>query len=402
MKPARFCLPVSFLLLISACSPSSSTPPQGTAPAVTPSATISPTVPPTSTPSETPTPLLTPTRVTIYPEGGYGPTGFPGNVDPLTGLAVGNPALLDRRPMAIKISNYPREIRPQWGLSQADIAFDYYTEAGATRFIALFYGNDAGMVGPIRSARFFDANIIDGYKAVFAFGGADIAILQSLEKSDFSNRMVVEGPSGPITRYDPNGLNLAVTDTSALSRFISQKGVDNVRQNLDGMFFLLPPPPDGQPVSRIYVRFSGISYNRWDYDPASGKYLRFEDISDDPNLGATEHYAALTDRLTGLPVAFDNVVVLYATNQFYRQATPGNNEIINIQLSGSGPAYAFRDGQAYRVTWHRESSDAVVSLTAAGGKPFPFKPGTTCFEVIGMASSLQQAEAGWRFTHHMP
>lgn len=295
-----------------------------------------------------------------------------------------------------------RDIRPQWGLSLADIVFDYYTELGATRFIALFYGNDASMVGPIRSARFFDANVIDGYKAVFAFGGADITVLQSLQKSDFNDRLVVEGPSSPITIYDPNGLALAVTNTSDLSTYITQKGIANGQQNLEGMFFQLQPPAGGQSVTQLTLRYSGESYDRWIYDPTSGKYLRSEDTADDPNMGASEHYAPLTDRLTNQPVATDNIVVLYVTHQYYRQPSPGKNEIINILLSGSGQAYAFRDGQVFRVTWQRPTNDAVVSLTDANGKPFPFKPGTTWFELIGMASTLQQTGSSWRFTHHMP
>ena len=47
------------------------------------------------TPSPTPTPL--------YPVAGYGPSNFPANVDPLTGLTVSDPALLQRRPMLIKV-----------------------------------------------------------------------------------------------------------------------------------------------------------------------------------------------------------------------------------------------------------------------------------------------------------
>jgi hypothetical protein len=75
--------------------------------------------------------------------------------------------------------------------------------------------------------------------------------------------------------------------------------------------------------------------------------------------------------------------------------------IYDVQFSGSGGGYAFRDGQAYQVKWQRNSTD-VVSLTNPDGTPYAFKPGTTWFEILGLGSNLQQASGSWRFTHFMP
>ncbi len=84
------------------------------------------------------------------------PAVTPQAINPLTGLIVSDPSKLERRPIAIKISNYPRSVRPQSGLSLADIVYEYYLEQNVTRFMAIFYGNDADKVGPVRSGRFFD------------------------------------------------------------------------------------------------------------------------------------------------------------------------------------------------------------------------------------------------------
>jgi hypothetical protein len=318
------------------------------------------------------------------------------DVDPLTGLKVANPALLERRPLAIKVSNLPRSVRPQWGLSLADIVYEYYTEEGTTRFIALFLGNDASRVGPIRSARFFDINIIHGYKAVFAFGSAYEVEMNRLFNSNFANRLVLEGANSPLTRYDPNGTNDLVVNTADLSTFITQKGIENGRQNLDGMSFKLDPPASDQMVSHIFVRYSAAIYNHWDYDAASGKYLRFSDTTEDLNGGQSEQYAQLTDRLTDQPIAFDNLVILYINHELY------STNIYDILFSGSGTGFAFRDGQAYQqVNWQRNDTD-VVSLTNPDGTPFAFKPGTTWFEVVGLNSTLSQGDQDWRFTHLMP
>lgn len=368
----------------------------GTAAPVIPTETATATatvVIPTATPlpSETPSPQPTPTLA--YPPEGYGPSNFPTDVDPLTGLKVADPALLDRRPMLIKVSNIPRNNRPQWGLSLADMVFEYYTEEGNTRFAAIFLGNNADIVGPIRSGRFIDAQLVRGYKAIFAFGSAYISEMERFMNSDFANRMVIEGYSTPLTRFDPNSANFLVANTTTLSAYATTKGI-NGRQNLDGMTFNLASPAGGQPVPQIFVRYSGVIYNRWDYDPAAGRYLRFADAVNDYN-NVKEEYTQLVDRLTNKPVAFDNLVVLYASHELY---SPG---IYDIQLNGTGDGYAFRDGQAYQIKWQRNSSD-VVSLTNLDGTPFPFKPGTTWFEVVGVNSSVQPSTQGWRFTHQMP
>jgi hypothetical protein len=376
---------VSLAVLLSACGPAASAP--SPAPTGTPVASATP-QPPTATPSPQPTLTL------LYPSEGYGPSNFPSNVNPLTGLQVADPTLLDRRPLLIKVPNIPRSVRPQWGLSLADIVFEYYTEEGATRFAALFYGNNADMVGPIRSGRFIDADLVRGYKAVFAFGSAYVAEMDRFLNSDFADRLVIEGSSTPLTRYDPNGYDYLVVNTAELSAYATSKGIQNGRQNLDGMSFNAQAPAGGQPGTQVFIRYSGVIYNRWDYDPATGKYLRFSDTVNDYD-NVKEQYAQLTDRLTNQPIAFNNVVVLYVTHELY------SPEIYDILFSGSGDGYAFRDGQAYQVKWQRNDTD-VVSLTNLDGTAFTFKPGNTWFEVVGIGSQVQQTGQSWRFLHLMP
>jgi len=396
MKRLCFVL-VIFSMILSACGPAKTLLPTPTS---SPQATIpTPTGMETAqaaTPTSTPAPANTSTFLStlVYPVEGYGPANYPAGVNPLTGLKVANPALLNRRPMLIQVSNLPRNVRPQWGLSLADIVFEYYTEEGSTRFAAIFYGNDAGMVGPIRSGRFIDAYLVDGYKAMFAFGSAYEVELNSFMSSDFANRMVVEAPYTPLKRYDPNGFDYLVVNTADLSEYASKRGLGGA-QKLAAMFFKLVAPAGGQPAGQLFVHYSNATYGRWDYDPATGKYLRFSDAIDLSDASQPEQYSQLTDRLNNQPIAFDNVAVLYVKNELY------SPNIYDIKLTGSGDAYAFRDGQAYRVKWLRDAAD-VVSLANPDGSPFPFKPGTTWFEVIGLASTLTQSGQSWRFSNMMP
>ena len=90
----------------------------------------------------------TPINTAINPEAIQADIAVPtfvslASLNPLTGLLPSDPSLMERRPLAIKVANYPRYVRPQSGLTLADTVFEYYIEAGLTRFIAVFYGNDS-------------------------------------------------------------------------------------------------------------------------------------------------------------------------------------------------------------------------------------------------------------------
>jgi hypothetical protein len=374
---------------------------------------------PTTTPTETPIPPTeTPTAVPTlaFPAEGRGPTGFESGVNPLTGLAVSNPALLERRPIVIKVENIPREHRPQWGLTLADLVYEYYTEMGSTRFSAIYYGQDSQVVGPIRSGRFFDSNVIEMYKGIFVFGSAYVDVRNRFFNSDFASRLILETTDScpSVCRYDPGGKNFLVADTAALQDYVKTRNVDNTRQNLDGMFFQQAPPAGGQDALQLFVRYSGAIYNRWDYDAASGRYLRFAETQNDINRN-NEVYAQLTDRQTSLPVTADTVVMLCVPHRDYVRTA--EMEVLEILMDpkypsyvgcdgktyqgGSGAAFAARNGKIYPVSWQRSSLDSVLTLVNPDGSLFAFKPGQTWFEVLGSNSRIENQENAWRFTHVM-
>jgi hypothetical protein len=400
MKNFFFGLFVTLLLIGCAPQTGAPTPTQDFFP---PTATAFLPVDSTSTPAASPTPAFTPTpeptATPAYPEQGYGPREFPTNVNPLTGLQVEDVSLLERRPMAVKISNLPRFVRPQWGLSRADLVFEYYIEEGTTRFTAIFYGQDAERVGPIRSARFFDVHLVRMYQAIFAYGSGDYRVRDRLDNADFADRLVSEFPARcpPMCRFEPTGANHLVTNTADLSKYITDKKVNNARQNLAGMFFQLQAPPNGQPAAQAFVRYSAAIYNRWDYDPASGAYLRFSERDNDLNVN-NEVYAPLTDALTQEQIYANNVVILLIPHQFVSR-TP---EIVDIVASSPGDAFALRDGQIYQLRWSRPRADSVFVLTFPDGTPYPLKPGNTWFEVMGTSTKFLQVENGWRFTFGIP
>ena len=164
------------------------------------------------------------------------------NINPLTGLAASDPELLNRRPIVVKITLFPRYVRPESGLTLADVVYEYYIEAGLTRFIAVFYGNNAEMAGPIRSGRFFDEHIARMYQAFFVFKYADPRVYDYYENSDLKHFLVVPGNGacppfvlGPDERDTYN--NIILNMVKFKDCVTKRQDVDNNRPLLRSSFF---------------------------------------------------------------------------------------------------------------------------------------------------------------------
>ncbi|MFC1878475.1 DUF3048 domain-containing protein [Chloroflexota bacterium] len=398
----RFIMIVLMLTITNACV---ATP---TIPAPEPTATLAGPIEPDATDTPIPSPLpATETPIptdTAAPEPtstdtpvAYGPANFPENVSPLTGQEVADPAILNRRPLSVKVQIFPRGQRPPMGISQADIVYDYYQNTGMTRFHAIFYAKDSEQVGPIRSGRLLDTQLVSMYQSIIAFGSADRRILQRFYSSDFASRMLLEGygKCPPMCRTDPNGYNYLVTNTQEMSVFANANNIDNNRQDLSGMYYTALTPAGGQPGAQAFIRYSISAYNRWDYDSSSGRYLRFQDTTEAQNQEG-ETLAVMTDRNTGEQIATDNVVIIFVSHRYAFQTRPGLNEIIDILLDtgGSGEALALRDGMLYELQWHRPAKNSVLLLTYPDGTSYPLKPGNTWFQVVGKSSTREQGVDG--------
>lgn len=357
-----------------------------------PSAALQPSLPPT--PTSTLAPSSTPYAV--------GPDEFPPAINPLTGLAPSNPGLLLRRPVLVKVTNYPRTVRPQWGLSIADHVLEYYIADQFTRFIGVFYGQDASRVGPVRSGRLFDAHVMRFYDGVFVFGWADDFVLQYLLQPDLENSLVVERPDNcpPLCRLGaPAAYNTLFVDTSGIASYLQNNRVRNEAPALSGLRFELAPPPSGSPGMQLSIHYSPVAYLRWMYDPALGAYLRQQDEED--ALQGARRYSPLLDSLTLEQIAADNVLVLFVPHFFYRKST--STEIIDQPLAGEGRGYAFRDGQIFPITWQAESATALPRYFLPDGRNYPFKPGNTWFEIVGQTTEFGETAAGeWEFSFRTP
>lgn len=337
-------------------------------------------------------------------------------INPLTGLPALYADLMERRPLAVKISNYPRDIRPQYGLNEADVVFEYYIEWGYTRFIGIFYGSNASQIGPVRSGRYFDEHITRMFHAYYVFNYADPREYTYFLGGDLQPFMVVPGYGAcpPFFQHRVSSLIADARhyetyfDSTRFDDCLERKEADNSKPDLKSTRFTVEPPPGGVAVDRVFTYYSRCDYNYWQYDPESSVYLRYQETSpstdwrrindcqDNPRT-----YLALTDSVTGDRVAADNIVVIYVSHTF-ANANEQDDEIYHIDLIDSGRAYVFRDGLAFPARWTRTDLDQPLVLTTTAGEVFGLRQGRTFFQVLGETSKAWSDGADWHFEFHTP
>lgn len=338
------------------------------------------------------------------------------SLDPLTGLPAGNPALLNRRPLVIKISNYPREIRPQYGLNETDVVFEYYIEWLDTRFIGIFYGNDASQIGPVRSGRYFDEHVLRMYHAYYVFNFADPREYTYFLGGELQKWLVVPG-YGNCPPFFQDRVSETITDVRHYETYFDSTrfgdcllaaGGDNARPVLRSATFDPAPPAAGIPVNKIFTHYSRCSYNYWEYNPATQKYLRFQEVSRnqapqhiDDCVDTPETYAPLLDALVNQQVTADNIVEIFVSHTFANQGEQ-QDEVYHINLVDSGKAFVFRDGIGLAARWARTDIDQPLQITDEGGQPIALRPGRTFFEVIGETSTVWSDGLDWHFDFQTP
>ncbi|NUM46950.1 MAG: DUF3048 domain-containing protein [Anaerolineales bacterium] len=361
--------------------------PQPTA-TITPSATATL----TSTPSPTLTPSATPTLAA------YGPTGFPAFVNPLTGLTVSDPDILERLPVLVKVSNFPRSLRPHAGLSFADLVFEYYIGAGATRFTAVYYGQDTKQAGPVRSARLIDVGLGNAYQGILAFASADAFVYVRVVDALLDRAITESSNTCPgLCRTGNGDVNSVFVDTAELTTFaVESRNVASTAPNLEGMRFDPSVPTGDGSGQRVQVRYASNTISEWRFDSATGTYLRWiEDVDAANNVTLVP----LTDRLTNQQLGFSNVVVLFAA---YTELKPTLHDIEILGNTFGRRAILFRDGQRLELVW-KAVGNQPLQFFLPDGTPAPFKPGNTWFEVVGVNSAVEEVTSGaWEVEFRLP
>jgi hypothetical protein len=341
-----------------------------------PAATAVPTLPPQPTPTLTPIGAA-PTATDLPPTA----TPLPENVNPLTGEVVADSSVLDRVPVAIKISNWPGQyVRPQAGINSADLIYEHYNEGWfSSRWTGIFLSKDPERVGPVRSGRIIDLELPAIYKAVFACSGFSNGVIDLVQNSDLYPDWVVSeslpktlSPS-PFYRDYSRDVPLEhtmYTDATRIRTWAAEHGISG-RQDLQGMIFSDEPTVEGTPATTIQIPFTYLDVE-WRYDPASGRYLRWSDG------------VAHTDALDGQQLNVANVVLLYVPQYNTDIVEDPHSGALSIrwELWYSNRAIIFRDGVQIEAFWQRWERPDMLTLTDEDGTPIPLKVGNTFFEVL--------------------
>jgi hypothetical protein len=387
-------------------------------PTKTPRAVITQ-IPPTPTCTATPRPSSTPTAadlpvikatntptITPEPTEALEPTTTPwptlaANVCPLTGLEVSDPALLERRPLAIKVQNAAIS-RPQYGLPQADIVYEHLTEAAITRFTAIYLCQPVDKVGSTRSARFIDLEIPAMYKSLMAFSGTSAGLYPKFLNADFYDREFCFGwglhSNGFYRDLELRAKGVPIehtlfADPVKIWQTADELGI-NQRQDLQGLTFDYDVPRGGSPATHVHIPFpSRDMIVDYAYDASKGVYLRWD--AGEPSV----------DAASGQQISVTNVVVLYANHvdaDFYEDEPRRIHPSVQIQLWGTGPAVLFRDGRAIEGLWARPKRDDMVVLRDLTGQiPIALKPGNTWFELVPLPGHRWSFEASWDVSNLM-
>ncbi len=333
-----------------------------------------PTATPPPSPTSTPTPTFTPT-----PEFTPTPTLWPENVNPLTGEVMPDSSVLERVPVAIKVSNWPGQyVRPQAGINSADLIFEHYNEGWfTTRWTAVYLGKDPERVGPCRSGRLIDLEIPAIYKGVLACSGFSNGVLVLVVNSDLYPDRVASpsvGVGQPVFYRDFSRdvpMEHTMFTSPALVRDWAAEHDVSGRQELEGMVFSTEPAVEGEPATTIQIPWNHLDAE-WRYDEASGRYLRWTD-------GAPHG-----DALDGQQLSAANVVVLYVPQWNTDIVEDPHSGALSIQFAlwYSNRAIIFRDGMQIEAFWQRWEREDMLTLTDDEGNPIPLKVGNTFFEVI--------------------
>jgi hypothetical protein len=262
-------------------------------------------------------------------------------------------------------------------------------EAGTATLLSFETQADSGLSG-VRSAR-----------------EAYVPILQA-----FSNScLVASGKSKEVqvnicrTVYTKGNVNQAGISVSEMKALAEANRNPNRPVNYSGNLFTRQAPEGGEEARQLHVFYSWLNQARWVYDEAAQAYWRYHDYGDPQKVG---QFIPALDRLTGRPVLFENIVILFVEH------VPRTSTIIDLNMGPgtAGRAIVMRNGRIYQnLRWSMIGEDyerqtgmtRPLRLRYADGTPFPLAPGHTWFHVVTPASGIQSlGDGAWKLIFVAP
>jgi hypothetical protein len=227
---------------------------------------------------------------------------------PLTGFELGGDTVSGPS-IAIKIDNTSAG-RPQVGIAAADVVFEELVEGGVTRYLAIFHTAIPDEVGPVRSGRPQDADLVPSFGGVFVFSGV----------GNSNVREIIRGSGLKLVEHDTSGGTPDGAFFFRSDRKLAPLNLHIEASNLLESYSQLPAPVqqfqfrtapeeasaavDGVPAEEIRVVFSKGVESNWVWDAATGVYLKFL-ANGSPDVDADGTQISATNLLIFTPNYFD-------------------------------------------------------------------------------------------------
>lgn len=306
----------------------------------------------------------------------------------------------EHRPLGVMVENH-EESRPQSGIEFADVVYEAVAEGGITRFLLVYYCQDAGIVGPIRSARTYFLDWISEYGAnpLYAHvGGANTpgpanAIGQIIDYGwNMYNDLNQFSIGFPTYKRDESRLGRPVATEHTMystttklwqvgaERKLTEKDEDGNSWDEDFVPYKFKEDAkesDRGNVDNIHIEFWGPgSYSvDWTYDKETNTYLR--------ENGGDKH----TDRNTEHQLSAKNVVVLRMRESSANDGYEGGVHRL-YGNKGTGEAIVFQDGEEKEGRWEKDGREGRTIVTVDGDE-VEFNPGTIWFEIVPLQGVVE-------------
>ena len=280
----------------------------------------------------------------------------------------------DGRVLAVKIDD-TEPARPQIGISDADVIYIEQVEGGVTRLAAIFSSRYPSRIGPIRSARISDMELLAQYgKVAFAFSGAQRKLRPVIDSANLFNLGAErEGISVYSRDHNRNAPYNMILNPQALFARADKRELDIVRAKNIGWSFKKKFSL-GEEVISAKMKWPATRYVISWSEPYSGWVIEQD--------GSSKVDAS------GVPSVASTFIaqVVSITDSEYGDKFGGRTPLVTT--IGSGEAYIFRDGRVIPGRWSRASAESGTSFTSSEGTEIPLKAGQVWIALVGQAPEI--------------
>lgn len=272
-----------------------------------------------------------------------------------------NPFGNDRSALVVKIDNVVAA-RPQSGINDADLVFVELVEFGVTRFAAVFHSEEVPVVGPVRSMRTTDVELLQMLRQpLFANSGGNARTTQIINESPLINIGAATADGGA---YFRSGSRRAPHNLYSSTAALRQRGGD--RGGVPSELFTIrrpgtPLPNQSTPTSGVSVTYPNTSVS---YTWNGSGWARIQD-------------GRLFSDSAGVRVAPETVIV-----QFTRYGvSPADANSPEAIATGEGDAWIFTEGRVIEGTWSKPKARNVTVYRDADGRRIELLPGRVWVEL---------------------